>query len=336
MITTAHGPSAANNNYWPEMYTNQPIVNAGRKHQYSDSPQPRVFGNASPFDPQLFSTVNACAGELLKGESSGKYSPLEVAQWLEDLAAGAANSLNDAKDRIGDKNGVEFRRWSVDIGIQSGLGRFFGAKLRAGVLYGLHERTGSRAALEAALREYRRARELWLQMAKLAQGVYAADVTVGEHAWLRGHWMDRLGAIDEDIADMEKRREVTRDGGVSSELLDRVMERPERAPVRCRHVVPATFRAGQPMEVACSLPGSGETSVRLYYRHVNQAERFQIADMQRAGDQYRGSIPGAYTSSPFPLQYYFEIRLTAGKTTLYPGFAPDRMNQPYFVVQRAG
>ncbi len=31
IITTAHMPSAANNNYWPEMYTNQPIVDARKE-----------------------------------------------------------------------------------------------------------------------------------------------------------------------------------------------------------------------------------------------------------------------------------------------------------------
>ena len=65
------------------MYTNQPIVGPG-KNQYSDTPSPKVFGNTSPFDPQLFSTVNGIAVELLAKERSGKYSPLEVAQWLEE------------------------------------------------------------------------------------------------------------------------------------------------------------------------------------------------------------------------------------------------------------
>ena len=49
-----------------------------------------MFGNVSPFDPELFSRINDFADELLKGQRSAKYSPLEVAQWLEDLAATAA------------------------------------------------------------------------------------------------------------------------------------------------------------------------------------------------------------------------------------------------------
>ncbi len=79
LITTAHGPSAANNNYWPEMYTNQSILNIQRKHPYSDMSSPKLFGNVGGFDPQLFLSANECADDLVKGQHRGKYSPLDVA-----------------------------------------------------------------------------------------------------------------------------------------------------------------------------------------------------------------------------------------------------------------
>jgi hypothetical protein len=75
-------------------------------------------------------------------------------------------------------------------------------------------------------------------------------------------------------------------------------------------------------------------SVRMYYRHVNQAEPYQSAEMAVQGSTYRATIPAAYTDSPYPLQYYFEVRESAEKASLYPGFAPDLSNQPYFVVRR--
>ena len=61
---------------------------------------------------------------------------------------------------------------AIDIELQAALGRFFGAKFRAGVLYRIHERTGSRAALEACLERYRAAREIWAGLANRAKGVY--------------------------------------------------------------------------------------------------------------------------------------------------------------------
>jgi len=47
-----------------------------------------------------------------------------------------------------------------------------------------------------------------------------------------------------------------------------------------------------------------------------------------------GSIPAAYAGATYPLQYYFEIE--AGRDAwLHPGFAPDLLSQPYFVLRRA-
>ena len=72
---------------------NHSLVAAARADPYTDTPAPRTFGNVSPLDPQLFSRIDDFAGELLKGERSGKYSPIEVAQWLEDFADSAEKQL---------------------------------------------------------------------------------------------------------------------------------------------------------------------------------------------------------------------------------------------------
>ena len=65
------------------------------------APTPRVFGTVSPLDPQLFYRIDDFADDLLKGERSGKYTPIEVAQWIEDYAAAATASL--ARARGGDR-----------------------------------------------------------------------------------------------------------------------------------------------------------------------------------------------------------------------------------------
>ena len=42
------------------------------------------------------------------------------------------------------------------------------------------------------------------------------------------------------------------------------------------------------------------------------------------------TIPGEFTKSPFPLQYYFSLEHAA----MYPGLAGNLANQPYFVVRQ--
>jgi hypothetical protein len=76
-------------------------------------------------------------------------------------------------------------------------------------------------------------------------------------------------------------------------------------------------------------------SVRVYYRHVNHAERYESFEMQGSERRYRGRISAGYTDSPYPLEYYFEVTTEPGRATLYPGFTVDLNNQPYFVVRRA-
>jgi hypothetical protein len=68
--------------YWPEMYTNMPIVDPKSSEPYRDTPTPREFGAVSPLDPQLFTTIEECAEALLSGQASAKYASNEVAEWL--------------------------------------------------------------------------------------------------------------------------------------------------------------------------------------------------------------------------------------------------------------
>jgi hypothetical protein len=340
IVTTTHLPSAANDAYWPEMYFNQPIVDPARWHPYTDTPSPRVFGNVSPLDPQLFSRIDDFANELLTAERSGKYSPIEVAQWMEDLSSASAANLAQAEARCSNKSGAEFRRMSIDVTLQIGLGRFFAGKFRSAVLYAIYERSGDRVALEEALKAYRGARAAWAELAERAKGVYLPDVTVGYRPSQRGHWLDRLPAFDDDIADMARRLEQAKATGAPPEKIRKAIAealgRPRRSSVPCRHAPPAGFRPGQPLEIEFTLEKARKlVSARMYYRHVNQAERFQTVEMQARGNRYRAAIPAEYTQSPYPLQYYFDLKSAPDQACLFPGFAANLANQPYFVVRRA-
>jgi hypothetical protein len=346
LLTTAHLPSAANNGFWPEIYTNMPIVDEKRPHPYGDTPTPKRFGTVSPLDPELFARIEEFVAEILEERQSGKYSPLEVAQWLEDLASSAARHLAEAEMKVGDRRDPAFRRLAVDVAIQSGLGRFFAEKLRAGVLYALYSHSRDESALKEATRAYHVARAAWAELAAKAEGVYLQDITFGKVAHLRGHWSDRLAAIDQDIADMEQRGHQTEAAPSSNSPSERVerlihmaLARPQRPHPRCEHPAPAAFHPGQPVVVEAvfgDLPDHMRPlTVRLCYRRVNQSEPYQVEEMLADGGRYRATIPGDYTDSPYPLQYYFELRDAHGRAWLHPGLEADLCNQPYILVRQA-
>jgi len=337
IITTAHLPSAANNNYWPEMYANQSLIDGANRGSYSDTPSPKVFGNVSPLDPQLFSRINDFADELLEGQRGGKYSPLEVAAWLDGFADAAYKQLALGAAAASDQQQPDYRRLAPDVSIQAGLGRFFAAKFRAAVLYRIFEKTGERAALQSATEQYRLARAAWAELSAAAQGVYLKDVTVGELPQLRGHWQDRLPAIDRDInllAEKLNGIESAHTRASVALLINEVLAGSASRPVlKCRHTPPSRFAPAQPLEIRLSVDEPIK-SVRLYYRHVDQAERFNTTEMHVDGGKCYAAIPAAYAGADYPLQYYFEVKTTAGRALLWPGFSKELTNQPYYVIRR--
>ena len=339
IVLTAHDPSAANNTYWPEMYTNQPIADPNLKHPYNETPSPKMFGNVSSLDPQLFISVNDFAKELLKGERSGKYTPIETAQWIEDYAEAAAKNLAQANKVAEKQNRPEYRRMAIDVAMQVELGRFFGAKFRSGVLYAIFEQSGDRHALEEAVKMYQKARNCWVALANIAKDVYKTDVTVGELTHLRGHWLDRLPAIEKDITFMMQKLEQTKlNININQPLLDQAISeakgRPLRKSIAVHHNKADKFIAGQPLNLALSFEALPK-SVVVYYRHVNQGERYMRVEMKSDGNSFKSIIPGDYTNSKYPLEYYFELRTSPESAWLYPGFNEKHNNQPYFVIRQA-
>ena len=330
LITTAHLPSAACDAYWPEIYWNQPLAAEPAPNPYGDTPSPKTFAHASPLDPQLFLSVDACAAELL-GARSGRYSPLDVAHWLDDFATRAEQGLA----RAGKPASIDDYRLAVDVEIQSRLGRFFAAKFRSGVLYALHARTSDRRALTEALRFYRQARAQWQAIVDRAAGVYGGDLSMTDRFSGRGTWRDRLPLIDADIAALEQAlasRSVVANSSAAAAVAEVLRGGPRRN-LACTHTPPRGFRAGEAVALAIT-PARKPAMAQLFYRHVDQSQRYERIEMAAQGTVFVASIPAAYTISPFPLQYYFALLETPGQASLHPGFNADLSNQPYFVLRR--
>lgn len=342
LITTAHGPSANCQIYWPEIYTNMPIVDPERNVPYEDTDTPKKFGNVSAFDPQLFSRIDEFTDALLDGRRLQKYSPLEVAHWLDGLAATATESLKQAEARIPDATAPEYRRWAADIRIQCGIARFFASKMRSAVLWRVFERTGDVPALTNALAAYRLARKDWAEMAEFAKAIYVSDISFGDTEKMRGHWMDRLPDIDGDIEDMQKRLEAAKASGATTgnqaliQQVIREVRSPQARPgLTCRHDPRTEFQPGKAMNLEVTIPQGGAREVTLYYRRMNQALNWQTTTMTLQGGRYRGAIPAQYSQTRYAIQYYFGIDAGDAGQALYPGLDLNLKHQPYFVVRNS-
>jgi hypothetical protein len=340
LITSAHLPSASNHAFWPELYTNMPIVLGSEPSPYGDTPAPKCFGTVSPLDPQLFSSIVEHAHDLLAGRANPKYSPIEVAQWIEDFTSASSNALFDARAGSSSIASPNFRRIHEDLLIQNGLGMFWAAKLRSGVLFEIFQQTGDPQAGNLALEHYRKARKAWATMAERANRVYISDISYGDVPARRGHWSDRLPAMDTDLAAMEQKVQSppssTNSGQHIGKAVAAATGRPHRPSVRCSHIPPESFDPGRPLALTLHLNGTGAATApaaaRLYYRHVNQGERWRSAEMQGDNGKFAAEIPGDYTQSPYPLQYYFEFERGNQSAWLFPAFNRTLSNQPYYAV----
>jgi hypothetical protein len=296
----------------------------------------------SPLDPQIFSTVVEHSQDLLNERPNPKYSPVEVAQWIEDLTTASSQALTSARGTSKSKTSPEFRRIEEDILIQIGVGNFFSAKLRSAVLYEIYKQTSDAEAGRLALDHYKKARAAWATMASRAKGVYISDVSYGRIPKRRGHWSDRLPGIDTDIAAMREKLQApsasANTGRNAAEAIRAVTGKPNRSSANCVHIPPTSFHPGQPfalsIRVASPSANNAPTSAHLFYRHVDQAERWLSVEMKRENGGYTSAIPDDYTNSIYPLQYYFAFQHKDASAGFYPVFNSTLSNQPYYVVAK--
>ncbi len=339
LITSAHLTSASNHAYWVEMTEDIPVVAGVGNYQRLDTPSPKCFAAVSPLDPELFSTVIEHTKDVLAGRPNPKYSPIEVAQWLEDFAAASRLAWATARIKSTSLKSPEFRRIEEDILIQNSIGIYFASKMRSSMLFQIFLETGSAEAGRQALAQLNKARAEWARMSDRASKVYKADIGYGDVPLRRGHWGDRIPAIDADIAAMKEKLQSPPASSGSSEAIARGMRaaagRPMRPAVQCAHVADASFHPGKALHLSLRVPAGAATAVasaRLYYRHVNQAERWLSVDMQKDHAGYSVEIPADYTDSVYPLQYYFELNDKQKRAWLYPAFNATLSNQPYYAI----
>jgi len=341
LITVAHDPSAAHANYWVELYTNMPVSDASRPGPYGgDTLSPKDFSHVSSLDPQIFATLEETAESLLTHKPLGKISPLAVAAQLEQWASDADAALAEA-GKTSHADDRQFRRMAVDTAIVINLGRFFASKFRAAIFFSIFDQTGHAPALTAARMAYTRARDFWAKLIDTSNGVYVDDISFGENPQLRGDWKGRLAAIETDLAALQ-----TRDArainpalvAAAQSAMDRVTQTPSALALQITHAPPATFRPGQPVALQfTAAPLNPAATATLFYRHLNQGERYQSTPLQRTGNTLSAQIPADYSQSPYPLEYHVHIAspgASAGTAeALYPGFHDNFLGQPYFVVQ---
>lgn len=343
LVTSAHCPSAANNHYWPEMYTNMPVVPHAHAHHYRDTPLPETFGSVSPLDPALFLSVDAFIEEVLADDISGRYTPIQVASWLDRLARDARAGLSGAATAPDGPDGLdetdETGIVADDVAILAGLGSFFAGKIRAAVLFGLASRLSSASVAGEAVAAYEAALRAWEELARTGARRYGPEAVFGPEPWLRGIWTDRTGAIQQDVAAMAREAGRYQSGPDQSAGRDWAAHLQDQAlppaPVTAA-AVRETIRPDRSVGIAATVttapPFGPAARIVLKYRNVNQNERYSSVEMARTGESFTATIPASGDFPVYYVQYYLVVETLSGGKWIYPGVGPDLCGQPYRVI----
>ena len=339
LVTHAHGPSIANNNYWPEVYTNIAVLGDNRHRPYGDDmTAPLRFGNASSFDPQFIANAREYVLDLLAGRPTRRYTPLDVADWLERWAEEAEVALARARSRP-DAARPATRALVADAGIAAALGRFFAAKFRAACWAELLLETHARDAHLQVVALLRQGRDAWRTAARIGADVYPEDITFGRPPHLRGSWERRDGDVERELRDAQAFRfregEAPPSTGEAAARALRGLQ--TRRPVRAGQaaaVVPAEFRPGDAVSVQLPVAAGDASEHVLHFRRINQAERWQSVPMPVANGAASADIPADYVRSRFHLQYAITSVGPDG-CTITPGFPDTLGGPPYGVIRQA-
>jgi len=334
LVTVVHGVSGANNFYSPEMYVDLPISAWKLSMHYAwDTPQPGTWEGVSSFDPELFYGVGEYADAALSGQLQPKYTPLEVASWIDGMVSEGVAALAEIEKHVLGDN-PQAQRTIIDLQIIVQLGRFFSFKFRAAVEYALFRRTGSVGYLQESARLLKDAHAAYASIPGLADGVYQKDIAFGVGLSDRGSWSDRIMAMREDLhlLNMELTKARNNSG---TKPASQVTHRIERWQAEASFVPCPPFVRGDPLTVILQSSDPTISGAVLRYRHVNQAEDFDCIEMERAGERFEAVIPGDYTSSSYPIMFFAEVRKDGEPPVFIPALNDTFSNQPYVVVHSA-
>ena len=163
----------------------------------------------------------------------------------------------------------------------------------------------------------------WHDLVEAAGDFYIDDMWFGPTGRaFPHHWKDGTKALDAEFNDLLAERRAATARADAKPARIPVREANPRLPVVTLVQRPPTAApaADFVVQVRVTAP-AGVKWIRLRYRHVNQKEDYQTAEMTldaRTG-LYAGSIPASFIDPHWDLMYFVEIVDRQGNGRIYPG-----------------
>jgi hypothetical protein len=340
LVTTVHMPVHPSLRYWTELNTGWALFagNNLNKPKNYDFVTGITYGSTEPSDHGLFYGIDEFARDQASGKFSGKYSPLQAAAWLDDMANETETTLGAAEADVKDKNGAEFLAMRVDLLMLCDFARYHAAKMRAAYALALWHSKNAGGYLSDALLLLDSAIGYWEDLARKGKENYYHDLdfsSAGSET-RRGTWGDLTCELLSDrgtIAEMLKKNGIEVKDKLSSCYQPARISAERYGMAAC---FPEAARAGEPLkiEMRTAALGGAEAPPVLHYRHTNQTEGlFHTLEMESRAGAYSALIPSEYMIPEWDLQIYITIQGPSGVCLMLPGVYHPVYPYPYHVVK---
>jgi len=339
LVTAAHLTSHPALHNWAELDTGGALF---AEHNANDVFGDTTYATAEPSDPGLFYAVEEYVHDELAGDIAGKYTPPQVARWLDHLAEETVAAVAEAEARATDAPDTgEYLATLLDLRMLADLAAFHAHKTHAALGLSRYREADDVDALADALASMRAAREAWAALAERGQDTYHDDLRfgTGPPAGDEGQWIDRLEEVDADVDELERLADI--EGVDTGGTTDASIPDAGFGPFPAASFdldLPGRWSAGEDLPVAVAAGElNGADAVRLHYRHTNQLEgAFESVEMEPVDGGYRATVPGEYLTPEWDLLAYVSAVDAAGDVTVVPGLYHATEAMPYRVVEVDG
>jgi hypothetical protein len=338
LVTTAHMPVHPSLRYWTEMNTGWALFaenNLNKTASY-DFVSNITYGSTEPSDHGLFYGIDEYADAVATKTFSGKYSPFQVADWLDALALETDMAFCLAEGAIKNNSGAEFLAMRVDLLMLRDFARYHAAKIRAAFALALWRIKKTPNYLSDAVLLFNSAIEYWNALAQKGRENYYHDLDFSSagSTTRRGTWGDLTCEL---LADQKTLAELLNKSTADTALS--ACYHPARFPAEYGQLsanFPVRVHASEalPIIVESSDFVGPEAAPVLHYRHTDQTEGlFHTLIMEQRGASFTAIIPADYMRPEWDLQIYVTVQGPSGTCVMLPGVYHPVYPYPYHVIE---
>jgi hypothetical protein len=202
------------------------------------------------------------------------------------------------------------------------LARYHSWRQLGGVNYNLYKQAGDLGAFDAAIADERNAVQAWQDVVDDSGDFYIDNMAFGPSGRnFPHHWKDEINPLRAEFNQLLAERKTA---------TPRADAKPVSIAVRdSNSILPVVFfEPGQSLatpghdyivKIKVTAP-EGVKWIRLRYRHLNQKEDYQTAEMaiDSTSGAYAASIPASFIDPQWDLMYFVEIVDKKGNGRVYP------------------